>query len=95
MAKTWTVPDGSTLNLNWTLNTDTFEARYARSAFAVIDGSVFTVASVVTAPELNTYALLLSGLGMMGTVVRRRESMRICYSIYSSLGSKHLGHSPL
>lgn len=116
--KTWAASAGSTLSFNWTLQTDAFDAGYTDRAFAVINGSVLTVASVAAGavagtfshtfatgglytvslgvvdvndvtgnsqfsvnnlqvsavPEPESYALLLAGLGLMGTLIRKRRA---------------------
>lgn len=47
---------GSTFSFNWTLQTDAFDAGYADRAFAVINGSVFTLASVAAGTVAGTFS---------------------------------------
>jgi hypothetical protein len=50
-----------------------FHVQEGRSATADLFGSVTAVSTVTAVPEPETYAMLLAGLGLIGTVARRRN----------------------
>jgi hypothetical protein len=52
--------------------TDTLKLFYFDSNYGDNSGSV--MATVTAVPEPETFALLLAGLGLIGTIVRRRKS---------------------
>ena len=60
---------GSTFSFNWTLQTDAFDAGYADRAFAVINGNVFTVASVAAGTLAGTFSHTFATSGLYSVSV--------------------------
>jgi len=74
---------GTSLNLYkiTALATGTAASVWAQQAYAgnnylaSFDGAALTISSVAAVPEMNTSAMMLAGIGLMGFIARRRKSV--------------------